>query len=413
MPILPLSLKIDGASAVTCESLALACRTLTAANAGIGTLVMDWLRCGSPMTVTGCPLARGQTVELVRDGTILFRGTVERLEARREVRGSPVTITCVDQFGAWKRRTFTRGAWWPSERYIYGYTPGGPLPARDFSNSNNSPLCFLFYGFYWDHVVSGSDEWDARNVRAQTPGQAIEELIEFANVHDERDSITTGTVTQGTLDFGTPAIVPETDPQGVSTALDWLVKILRPQLDGWASLTHGASETTLNAGRFRDVTATTLNAADIRRSAVDERAEEQALAVVAGISDTPGSWSTPIVPNAEEPSGAIWADVQALSIPLTDTPTGWLSGTFDLVAASAMRARPEGRITVDAQLWSLVQPGARVSVGGVTLNVQTATWDFASDSVSLSAGSPRQLGVTDLESLSSWLAKNYTYHAYF
>lgn len=405
-------ISINGAVAVPTESLNLAALQITAQNAAPGELLMRWQPCGAPETAAGSPLDLDDEVVLSRDGTVLFRGTVESPMVSAKASGGVVSYRVVDAFGAWRQRHFVRGQWWPVTRYPYpDYEPELPAPEPDYSPFTNSPYCVLYKGYYWSEQTLGEAHWDAKLLRQQSLPQAIEELVYYTAQMDARDGITGGTVALGTMSFGDAPLTPESTYEQPTLCIDWLVKILRPQLDGYARLVHGESETTLEAGRSRDIAARVLLAAEILERGVATKTEDQAAAFIAGVTATDTGGQIAITPTSVTPPTGSWVDRRVVPAGLSSLPSLWYAGLSDLIAASVMLPRPEGEAVLVPELWPEVQPGSRVTLGGVTVNVQRAVWDLGRDVVSISAGSPRQLGVQDLEDLKLWIARNWSGYA--
>lgn len=391
------SLAINGGAVTASQSLRVAVLSMVRTNAQPTEVVASWRIC--PGGSDPAPLAENDSVVIYRNTTVIFRGYVVTVQSGASEQGGQVKAVLRDALEVWRRRYFVRGAWWPAQQYPYGYEPEGPLPEPDWSNFNNSPLCAQWLGYYWNLTELDGNQWDTKAERHQTIPEAIEELIYYGNTAAEHaDADENGLVVMGTLSFGETPMQPEvrylTSPVN---CLDWLVGALAPQLDGWARLDFTDEDSTLNAGRYRDVTATTLLDSDILSRASDPRTAEVASGVIFAVAE-----SLAVVPISTT-SGAEWSDRSNAPVTLyAEPPT---TASLELAAESAMLARPVGSVEVPGDLALSLPPGSRVIAGGVTLNVQRCVWQFGRDRVTLELGSARQLGISDLESIRSWLAK--------
>lgn len=413
----PYNLTINGGSVVTAKSLSLTPVRLAVGNLVAGELELRWKYCGDAAgAVAACPLTKGDEVEFFDGETLLFAGVAAYPRVVASESGNTIICKVRDAFWRWSRRHFVRGSWWPSLRYPYGYTPGGPIPAPDFSNFLNSPVCQLYRGYRWVLTTLSGNSWDTRTIENQTLEQAIEEAVYFTQVWDERDGLTP--IALGDVDFGPSGLKPEPAWQGPTDTLAWMVKIMQPQIDGWVRLRPVSGAMTLEAGRYRDQTAAEI---PLRSWEIEEAAGNARSMLSAIYDDTDHTITAEYVwPGGEAAAHdddvgiARWGDEGAVPVLYTDSPTEWyLGSSYDpeglgqLVGESLLLSRYRGACQVDAEHWATVQPGSRLLIGGQSLDVQRATLDFGRQICAVQCGMPEALGLSDFDGLKSWVDANY------
>lgn len=413
----PYTLAINAGTAVSADSLNVAPVRMAVGNLVAGALELRWTYCGDPDgAVEACPIAEGDRVRLYNAGVMLFDGVAMTPSISVRESGNLYVIRVMDAFWRWSRRLFIRGTWWPSQRYPYGYTPGGVIPAPDWSNFTNSPVCELYRGYRWVMTTSGGHSWDVKTLETQTIAKAVQEAVYLAQTLEERDGLTT--VALGSVDFGADGLTPEAAWQGPTDILAWLVKSMQPQIDGWARVRAVDGVMTFEAGRYRDqaaaeVSLKTWGLEDTGTNVqgmISAQYDAETQAVVTGVI-WPGGWGADIDTDGDT---LRWGDDGVVPVLYNAPPTAWYLGSgYDpiglsqLVGESLLLPRWRGSAVVDAADWGSVQPGGRLRVGGRDLNIQRATLDFDREQVAVQCGMPEALGLSDMSGLGAWVAANF------
>lgn len=393
-------LAVNGGDLVPSQFLRVAVEAVSITSAQPAEAAVSWSAC-----VSDAPLEVEDGVVIARGEVVIFRGYVESVTSSASASGTRFKAVLKDALGVWKRRSFLRGQWFPTVRYELGWEPEGPMPSPQWDNYSNTPENRLYDGYYWAVQTLGEAIWEVKSREWQTIPAALRELAYYANEASlHYDSPAHGVVEVGALDFGESPLKPERRviSSPVSCA-DWLVLIMAPQLDGWCRLDFTATSSTLQAGRFRDSSPVELSDADILSREVDPREVDRAK----GVIFTPpwrgdAGWISPWAPF---PETAEWGMLQNVAVAMGSEGVTTGLAALEQVADSAMLGRPVGQVEVPANGAEGLRVGGRVTLAGVTLNVQRMLWRLDRDRVSLTLGSARQLGVSDLESLRAWMSR--------
>jgi hypothetical protein len=242
-------------------------------------------------------------------------------------------------------------------------------------------------------------------------------VMEAAELAQSRVSGLSGwafSLSSGNVNFGASPLVSEPEWEEVSDCADWLVKVLRPQTDGWSRFDHSLATPAFHAGRFRDVAAVTMTeeAPPVlsRRERRDRSQEFGGMVVVWAVKE-----AVPITGRAaasamfEYPDGRTLDARRTLPLVFSQFPDAWNDGVGNAVAASVIKPWVEGTLNVsvagDHTPLSWVRPGQVVTFNTQRLHVQTVTLDPRNGVLSASAGPPRQLGVNDVLKLAQWISR--------
>lgn len=395
-------IQINGAAAVSCESLRLAPTSIRFESFQADVLSLVQLLRGGDSPA----LVHDDRVRLIRvdeSGTEaqVFCGLVQ---APRDDGGAGVRLvryTVIGGLGAFAQWTFVRG-------YYNGtHIHDGVVYEVHTDNFRNSPSLSMYWGDVWQY--SALFGWYYKRTRPQNIPKAAREVVEYVAGRVQAEGL--GDEWRPELlsnYFGDAPLEPQWSMVVSKNCLDWLVMVCRPQVDAFSSVDYSGNRPGLRLGRFRDVEPVDLTGAGWPMVSVSHsrRLDKEPSGLVVGhgvgANGFPMEWLTPI---AEQPSGQSWLDRNNLAMVVAQMPTAPPSVFGPLMYASATRPIVEAQVKLAGDAWQWARPGRTLSVvtGGGDLNIQTATWDLGTDVVSVTVGLPRQLGVKDLDDIKLWL----------
>lgn len=402
-------IKTGSGEATLCESLRIGPRSIDFTNMAPDVLTLVQHR-KSDGTWMG-NFAHDRTVRFYREDpdsaelSQVFCGRVLAPETVSAGGGDKRIVRVAGVLQAFAEYKFVRGSW-------DGWLKAGSTRYTVYdSNFYNSPVVGLFYGNEWREMING---YYFKYVGQQTIPAAFQELIDYVVARVSADDL--GEVWSPELVsnyFGPSPLTPKPAWEENVSCDEWLVKVLRPQVDAFVSVDYSGDRPALRAGRYRDEPVVELPERgwplmETRtRRRYDQEAKGIAVAMSLGRSDAVTGF-TSVSPITEQPSGKRFIDRRTVALISADTPSGVPSVYGPILADSLIRPLVEADITLHGDAWQWCRPGTVVKLaeGGDRMNVQTASWDLTTDTVTARTGAPRQLGIGDLESLSTWLWRN-------
>ena len=370
-------ISLNGAAPVSCESLRLCPLSLSFASlAGDEAVLQALPDCEADV-------AHDRAVRLflmTPAGTLdqVFAGRIAAPEQSASVAGARQVVRVAGGLAGWADFTFTRDA------------GGGALM---------SPLGALY----------------------RAPGVAYQDLkqavVEVATMAQSRLAALSGwafAFSATDVQLGASPLQPEPESEGPENLLNWLVKLLRPQADGWARMNHGVWPPRLAVGRFRDVAAVVLEEGvpPLLSARTRRRLDTERLGAVIAVGAATGEpfARDPVSVRFVDPPGAGFAGRKVEPVVFSSLPGAWNEGVARAIASAAQISLVDGQfllsMAADSQLLSLVRPGAVIELDGVRHHVQSTSIDLANGVQTVAAGPPRQLGVQELADLARWIRRN-------
>ncbi len=317
--------------------------------------------------------------------------------------GATRTIRVAGVLQAFGEFRMVRGSW-DGTSISSGGVHSGVQPGNLF----NSPVVGTHYGYNWASTLGGTFY---KNQGQQSISAAVQEVVDFvyAQVSDQGLGSVWLPVLMSNY-FGDNPLTPLPVWSENVSALEFLVRLVRPQVDSYCSVDYSGTSPEVRFGRFRDVSEVDLTAGfPLIETRVQRKQHEESLGVIVttddGSRDTVIPW-WPVSPLVAVPSGARYLDRRIVTLTATTPPAGTPSVYGPILAESLTRELWTAQVALCGDAWQWCRPGAVLAVDGARLDVQRATWDLATDVVTAEAGVPRHLGVDDLEGLTNWLWRN-------
>jgi hypothetical protein len=416
-------ISINGAEAVSCESLGLAPGTLTRSNLLPDSLTMTQTRVRGAWAVT---LAYDDRVRFWREDPVteemvsIFLGRCLEPEENRRANARSRQVMVMGVLQLAKEVQWTRGAWTPEEIQD-GVSEGG----EDDDPDANGHAMAMYYGYFYRRKSGGPAGRLIKKKGRQTVAEAVKEvmdnLIFAAQYNTEADE---WNPTLASCFFpSSPQPRWEGGAAPVSM-LEWLTRVLQIERDPFLQVDYSGSRPALRAGRFRDEGAIPLPTGGwpLLGGGIVRRREQE----YSGISVFQSYESDPDYYTLGSDFFPTWAFSRRwleATYPLSSPPnplerratvlnyaSSGSSTAWDTLAAfigpSVTQPVVMGYWELGGKAWSWIKPGRVLEVDGLRLNVQQTTHDLATERVRAEVGLPRQLGVDDMERLALWLRRN-------
>lgn len=431
----PYTIKINGASAVTMQSLGLAFGALELLNMGVDSASLRWMR---RRASEACPLAFNDTVEIFRSERRLFRGRA-RIGTRTE-EGAAIKIV-----GPWshlEEHTVTASLYSASVNSLLGPRPGdtvvinyiaGTVIATTGGGSYTVPPGpDLVVTWTWGYTYSytGGATVGVFNINLSRtgrfwlfrPGGTVGQV--YTTLADQFDALMDHAAwvmnpdlwTVGTKAFG-GTVVPKARTVADATLADCVKQCLamKPDAAIWWDYS-GADVPVLNARVASLETATELTVGTrsgqalqgFSLTALDELVPEGV--IVRWEGDADASSGVGVASDADVYPTTTSPTSQRVLTHTVERETPYVSGLAQEVYTSLAVRRAQGQLMVVDPDFSLgLRPGAVLSLAGepdlagIQLWVQGVSWSPSDGLARLSVGYPAHLNLRDRVDLRGWL----------